>query len=165
MAIAPTSPNVDAFLTVYFLGTETSHQIHYWLGVRDNDYVIGDFIWTGIDYLGETWRFPGRGSRSGEIDLAGGKKTGFYQRAAYWRNDPMLQLFVLTGEKPRSPWHSQPALLKWNWTEKTKYTVRAATNCDEVELFLNNTFPLEERVVSHNLYFSDWNVDYESGRT
>jgi beta-galactosidase len=145
-----------------FLGTETSHQIHNWLGVRDNEYVIGDFIWTGIDYFGETGDLPNRGSRSGEIDLAGGKKAGFYQRAAYWRNDPVLQIFVLTGEKPKYPWLSQPALLKWNWPEKTNVTVRAATNCDEVELFLNNR-SLGKKAISHNLYSNDWNVDYNSG--
>jgi beta-galactosidase len=145
-----------------FLGTETSHQIHNWLGVRDNDYVIGDFIWTGIDYLGETGNLPNRGSMSGEIDIAGGKKTGFYQRAAYWRNDPVLQLFVLTGEKPKNPWQSQPALLKWNWPGKTTVTVRAATNCDEVELFLNNR-SLGRKAISHNLYSNDWSVDFKSG--
>jgi beta-galactosidase len=145
-----------------FLGTETSHQIHNWLGVRDNDYVIGDFIWTGIDYLGETENLPNRGSHSGEIDIAGGKKSSFYQRAAYWRNDPVLQLFVLTGKKPKNPWQSQPALLKWNWPEKTKVTVRAATNCDEVELFLNKR-SLGRKAISHNLYSNDWSVDYKSG--
>jgi beta-galactosidase len=145
-----------------FLGTETTHAVHNWLGVRDNDYVIGDFIWTGIDYLGETGSLPNRGSHAGEIDIAGGKKTGFYQRAAYWRNDPVLQLFVLTGEKPGNAWQSQPALLKWNWPEKTNVTVRAATNCDEVELFLNNR-SLGKKAVSHNLYSNDWSVDYMPG--
>src|SRR5664279_349858 len=56
-----------------FLGTETTHALHNWLGVRDNDYVIGDFLWSGIDYLGEAGPFPRRGSSSGIIDLAGGK--------------------------------------------------------------------------------------------
>jgi len=144
------------------LGTETNHQIHYWLGVRDNDYVIGDFIWTGIDYLGETSKFPGRGSMSGEIDLSGGKKTSFYQRAAYWRNDPVLQLFVLTGEKAKNPWQSPPAFLKWNWSDTAHLIVRAATNCDEVELFLNNR-SLGRKAISHNLYSNDWSVEYKSG--
>ncbi len=145
-----------------FLGTETTHHIRNWLGVRDNDYVIGDFIWTGIDYLGETGVLPNRGSHAGEIDIAGGKKTGFYQRAAYWRNDPVLQLFVLTGEKPKNAWQSPPALLKWNYPEKTNVTVRVASNCDEVELFLNNR-SLGKNAISHNLYSNDWSVDYKSG--
>jgi len=155
-------PEHRRFPNRLFLGTETTHQLNYWLGVRDNDYVIGDFIWTGIDYFGETWNFPGRGSMSGDIDISGGKKTSFYQRAAYWRNDPVLQLFVLTGEKAKNPWQSQPAFLKWNWTDKTNVTVRAATNCDEVELFLNNR-SLGRKAVSHNLYSNDWIVDYHSG--
>lgn len=145
-----------------FLGTETTHAVHYWLGVRDNDYVIGDFIWTGIDYLGESGAYPRRGSRSGDIDLAGGKKPGFYQRSAYWREDPVLQLVVLTGERPQNAWQTQPALLKWNWPDTAKVTVRTATNCDEVELFLNKK-SLGKKTISENLYFGEWNIGFKPG--
>ena len=79
-----------------------------------------------------------------------------------WRNDPVLQLFVLTDEKPENAWQSQPALLKWNWPEKTIVTVRAATNCDEVELFLNN-HSLGRKTISDSLYSKDWSVNYKSG--
>jgi beta-galactosidase len=145
-----------------FLGTETTHALHNWLGVRDNDYVIGDFIWAGIDYLGEAGPFPRRGSSSGNIDLAGGKKAGFYQRAAYWRNDPVLQLFVFTGERPQNPWQQNPALLKWNWPDTATRTVRAATNCDEVELFLNKK-SIGRKAISPDLYFGDWTVAFQAG--
>lgn len=155
-------PEHRRFPNRLFLGTETTHAVHYWLGVRDNDYVIGDFIWTGIDYLGESGPYPRRGSRSGIIDLAGGKKSGFYQRAAYWRTDPTLQLFVFTGERPQNPWQGQPALLKWNWPDTAKLTVRAATNCDEVELFLNKK-SLGKKPVNPNQYVADWNVPYAPG--
>jgi beta-galactosidase len=144
------------------LGTETSSGIHYWLGVRDHDYVIGDFIWTGIDYLGETRKFPRRGNESGFLDLAAGKKPGFYQRAAYWRDDPVLQIFVLTGEKPELAWRAAPAVFKWNWPTNAQFTVRAVANCDEVELFLNNQ-SLGRHAVSHNVYASDWSVPYTPG--
>jgi beta-galactosidase len=144
------------------LGTETSSGIHYWLGVRDHDYVIGDFIWTGIDYLGETRKFPRRGNESGFLDLAAGKKPGFYQRAAYWRDDPVLQIFVLTGEKPELAWRAAPAVFKWNWPTNAQLTVRAVANCDEVELFLNNQ-SLGRHAVSHNVYASDWSVPYTPG--
>jgi len=49
------------------LGTETGTAIHYWLGVRNNDYVIGEFIWTGIDYLGESGTYPRRGMGRGSL--------------------------------------------------------------------------------------------------
>ena len=145
-----------------FLGTETTHALHNWLGVRDNDYVIGDFIWTGIDYLGEAGAFPRRGSSAGDIDISGGKKSGFYQRAAYWRSEPVLQLFVFTGERPQNAWQNQPALLKWNWPDTATLTVRTATNCDEVELFLNKK-SIGRKAVSHDLYFADWKVAFQPG--
>ena len=136
--------------------------MHNWLGVRDNDYVIGDFIWTGIDYLGETGALPGRGSSAGEIDLAGGKKSSFYQRAAYWQEAPVLQIFTLTGELPNYEWRTLPAKLSWNFAKDSMQTVRTATNCDEVELFLNN-HSLGRKAVSHNTYFNDWKVSYQTG--
>ncbi|MFZ0828348.1 MAG: glycoside hydrolase family 2 TIM barrel-domain containing protein [Verrucomicrobiia bacterium] len=144
------------------LGTETSSGLHYWLGVRDHDYVIGDFIWTGIDYLGEAHRFPRRGNDSGFLDLAGGEKPGFYQRAAYWRGDPVLQIFVLTGEKPELAWRAAPAVFKWNWPTNSQITVRAAANCDEVELFLNHQ-SLGRHAVSQDVYASDWIVPFVPG--
>ena len=155
-------PERRRFPNRIFLGTETTHALHNWLGVRDNDYVIGDFIWTGIDYLGETGALPQRGSSAGEIDIAGGKKPGFYQRAAYWQEAPVLQIFTLTGEAPQNAWRTQPAKLSWNFTKDSIYTVRAATNCDEVELFLNN-HSLGRKAISHNIYFGDWKVAYKPG--
>jgi beta-galactosidase len=156
------APDRERFPHRLFLGTETSDQVYNWLGVRNNDYVIGDFIWTGIDYLGESFKAPRRGNDSGFLDLAGGRKPSFYQRAAYWRDDPVLQLFVLTDEKPEHAWRPAPALIKWNWPAGAQVTVRAATNCDEVELFLNDR-SLGRHAVSRDAYASDWHVPYAPG--
>ena len=156
------APEHERFPHRLMLGTETSNQVHNWLGVRDHDYVIGEFIWTGLDYLGESHRFPRRGATSGFLDLAGGKKPEFYRRAAYWREDPVLQLSVLTGEKPDREWRATPALIKWNWPAGATLTVRAVTNCDEVELFLNAR-SLGRHAVSHEVYASEWMVPYAPG--
>ncbi len=156
------APERERFPHRLMLGTETSNQVHNWLGVRDHDYVIGEFIWTGIDYLGESHAFPLRGSSSGFLDIAGGKKSEFFRRAAYWRDDPVVQIVVLTGEKSDRPWRPEPALLKWNWPAAAQLTVRAVTNCDEVELFLNDR-SLGRHPVSHDLYASDWNVPFAPG--
>jgi beta-galactosidase len=144
------------------LGTETTCGLPYWLGVRDHDYVIGDFIWTGIDYLGEAHQFPERGSQAGFLDLAGGKKTDFFQRAAYWRAEPVLQLMVLAGDKAEIDWRPATATIKWNWPTNSQFSVRAVANCDEVELFLNQR-SLGRHAVSHDVYASDWTVAYEPG--
>ena len=156
------APEHERFPHRLMLGTETSNQVHNWLGVRDHDYVIGEFLWTGIDYLGESHQFPRRGATSGFLDIAGGRKPEFYRRASYWRDDPVLQLSVLTGEKPDREWRATPALIKWNWPAGAQLTVRAVTNCDEVELFLNE-HSLGRHTVSHEIYASEWTVPFAPG--
>jgi beta-galactosidase len=156
------APERERFPHRLCLGTETSNQVRNWLGVRNHDYVIGEFIWTGIDYLGEAHQFPRRGSDSGFLDLAGGRKPEFYRRSAYWRNDPVLQLSVTTGEKPEFAWRPAPAFVKWNWPVGAELTVRAVTNGDEVELFLNDR-SLGRHAVSHDVDTSDWTVPYAPG--
>ena len=48
-----------------------------WRYTVSHDFVAGDYLWTGIDYLGET-RWPSRGAASGPIDMAGVRKDTFY---------------------------------------------------------------------------------------
>ena len=86
------------------------------------DYVIGDFMWTGIDYYGESWRWPSRGASSGYLDNCGFPKDGYYFFKSIWTEDPTLHL-----------------LPHWNLTgrEGQVVPVVAYTNCDTVELFLN----------------------------
>src|ERR1035438_1485831 len=63
-----------------------------WRFVRTYDYVAGDFMWTGIDHIGEA-RWPSKGSSSGVIDTCGFKKDGFYFYQSQWTTAPMLNLF------------------------------------------------------------------------
>ncbi len=63
-----------------------------WRFTRTYDYVAGDFMWTGIDYLGET-RWPHRSASFGVIDLCGFPKDGYYFYQSQWSNQPMLHLF------------------------------------------------------------------------
>jgi beta-galactosidase len=147
-----------------FLGTETSTEIHNWLGVRNHDYVIGEFIWTGFDYLGESRSYPRRGNESGFLDLAAGKKPGFYQRAAYWRDDPALNVSVLSGTNSGNlmPRRGGSAFSTWNWEAGIQVIVHAAANCDEVELFLN-AHSLGRHAVSRDEYATTWRVSYAPG--
>ncbi|MGB6199208.1 MAG: DUF4982 domain-containing protein, partial [Candidatus Acidiferrales bacterium] len=92
-----------------------------WKFVGTYDYVAGDFMWTGIDYLGEAF-WPSKGSSSGVIDTCGFKKDGFYFYQSQWTAAPMVRLFP-----------------HWNWAGKEGQfiPVTCYTNCDTVELFLN----------------------------
>lgn len=86
------------------------------------DYVIGDFMWTGIDYYGESWRWPSRGASSGYLDNCGFPKDGYYFFKSIWTEEPTLHL-----------------LPHWNLQGREGQVVPVVcyTNCDTVELFLN----------------------------
>jgi len=138
-----------------------------WKFVAVHDYVIGDFMWTGIDYLGEA-RWPGKGSGSGEIDMINQPKDGYYFYQSQWTTQPVLHL-----------------LPNWNWAgrEGQIIPVLAYTNCDTVELFVNGKsygiktqeFPRQGNSGGWNRYAKtpvnsttadlhlSWDVAYEPG--
>ncbi|MES1198253.1 MAG: glycoside hydrolase family 2 TIM barrel-domain containing protein, partial [Chitinophagaceae bacterium] len=58
-----------------------------WKFVSNHDYVIGDFMWTGFDYLGEA-RWPNKNASSGVIDLCGFPKDGYYFYQSQWTEKP-----------------------------------------------------------------------------
>jgi beta-galactosidase len=92
-----------------------------WKFVSTYDYVSGDFMWTGIDYLGES-NWPRKANTSGVIDTCGFEKDTWYFCQSQWTDKPMLHIFP-----------------HWNWPGKEgEYVpVLCYTNCDSVELFLN----------------------------
>jgi beta-galactosidase len=107
-----------------------------------HDYVIGDFMWTGIDYLGEA-RWPAKSSSSGVIDLCGFPKDSYYFYKSQWTNKPVLHL-----------------LPHWNWSghEGHVIPVIAYTNCDSVELFLNGkSFGMKSYVFPQQGHAGAWN--------
>jgi beta-galactosidase len=89
--------------------------------IQTYNYVSGDFIWTGIDYLGEA-RWPAKIASSGALDTCGFPKDAYYFYQSRWTTEPVLHLFP-----------------HWNWAgrEGKVITVTCYTNCDTVELFLN----------------------------
>ena len=138
-----------------------------WRYTASRDFVAGDFLWTGIDYLGET-RWPSRGSSSGPIDSAGFEKDTFYYFRSIW-NAQAVTLHLLP---------------HWNWQgdEGSFKRVIAYTNCEEVKLYINGRyvgrrgydFPnvgalkawndraKDTQPTTHDLHLS-WDVPYEPG--
>ena len=139
-----------------------------WKFVRTNDYVSGDFMWTGIDYLGEAF-WPARSASFGVLDTCGFPKDGYYFYQSQWTSDPVLHLFP-----------------HWNWPgrEGQIIPVMCYTNCDTVELIVNGKsfgtkgyefpqqgmfedyghYPPRARVLrtTSDLHLS-WDVPYEAG--
>jgi beta-galactosidase len=92
----------------------------------DNEFVLGEFVWTGFDYLGEPTPYnegtPARSSYFGIVDLAGLKKDRFYLYQSKWSETPVLHL-----------------LPHWNWHDRLgqNVPVYCYTNYPKAELFVN----------------------------
>ena len=94
-----------------------------WDVVKHNDFVGGQFIWTGFDYIGEPtpYAYPARSSYFGIIDLAGLPKDSYYMYQSEWTQKPVLHLFP-----------------HWNWLPGQTIDMWCYYNqADEVELFIN----------------------------
>ncbi|MGM0920358.1 MAG: glycoside hydrolase family 2 TIM barrel-domain containing protein [Bacillota bacterium] len=92
-----------------------------WKFTKMHDYVAGDFMWTGIDYLGES-RWPKKNASFAPLDLCAFPKDAYYFYQSQWTTEPMLHAFP-----------------HWNWEghEGKVIPVLCYTNCDSVELFVN----------------------------
>lgn len=122
----------------------------------DNAFVLGEFVWTGFDYLGEPTPYnegtPARSSYFGIVDLAGLKKDRFYLYQSKWSSTPVLHL-----------------LPHWNWPERVGQSVPVYcyTNYPKAELFVNGkSMGVKEKDKSNKYtrYRLMWdNVIYQPG--
>ncbi|MFH1086857.1 MAG: ATP-binding protein, partial [Chloroflexota bacterium] len=138
-----------------------------WKFTRMHDYVAGDFMWTGTDYLGEA-RWPSKNASSGVLDLCGFPKDGYYFYQSQWTRQPVFHLCP-----------------HWTWPgrEGQVIAVICYTNCESVELFLNgksygvkayalprppmrgrdwNPQPARVHLTTADLHLA-WDVPYEPG--
>lgn len=124
-----------------FIGSENRHSYQNWLAVKDNDYIAGQFLWTGIDYLGESrgvW--PKHGTYRGLLDMCGYETMMFYKRKSWWSEELTARLFTRPAkEKSEDPWEA--VYRKWNYSEGEQVEIRLYTNADSFELKVN-----EERI-------------------
>ena len=120
-----------------------------WDVVKHNDFVGGQFIWTGFDYIGEPtpYGFPARSSYFGIVDLAGFPKDTYYMYQSEWTDKQVLHLFP-----------------HWNWLDGQDIDMWCYyNNADEVELFINGRSQgVKAKKDSHD-YHLMWRVKFEPG--
>jgi len=120
------------------------------LALRASPWVAGEFVWTGFDYIGEPtpYGWPSRSSYFGIVDLAGFPKDRYYTYRSVWRTEPIVHL-----------------LPHWNWPglEGKSIPVWCITNCDAVELFLNDKSLGEKKLDRRNSLHVEWSVPYQPG--
>jgi beta-galactosidase len=124
-----------------------STQEETWKLVKKLNFVSGQYIWTGFDYLGEPtpYSWPARSSYFGIVDLAGFPKDAFFMYQSEWTNKPVLHLFP-----------------HWNWNAGQTIDVWAYTNCEEVELFLNGVSQGIQKKDGDKLHLV-WRLTYTPG--
>lgn len=144
------------------LGTETFMNLKNWLSVRDNPFVVGEFLWVGIDYLGEASSWPNRGWKYGLIDLAGFEKPTYYIRQAYWSDKPMVHIGVELKKKDNYPWQCFNIGSHWNFKKEEVDSVYVFSNCEEAELIQNGK-SLDRKPINGDTYNALWRVNYKDG--
>ncbi|WP_435166533.1 glycoside hydrolase family 2 TIM barrel-domain containing protein [Paenibacillus glycanilyticus] len=145
-------------------GSENGSSLQAWLAVRDNDAISGQFIWTGIDYLGEAKGWPVRVAGAGFMDTAGFKKTSYYYRQSLWSGKPVVFLAAIKAEDPEKGsrrWTG--GVPHWNWEAGEQLKVSCHTNCEEVELLLNGrSLGVKKLADAPELYLT-WETAFEEG--
>jgi beta-galactosidase len=155
-----------------------------WMNVIDHAYVIGDFVWTAFDYLGEAsigWRgywqeqsfYPWNLAYCGDIDVCGWKRPQSYYRDALWKDNqvsvfvrPPRPSFDLNPKRqPWSKWHWNDVVANWNWQghENEPLEVTVYSSCEEVELFLNKKSLGKKPTNRSTAYLATWEVPYHFG--
>lgn len=159
-----------------------------WKLVQENNYVIGDFVWTAMDYLGEAgigrtyysgetpgenWdndMFPWHGAYCGDIDLIGNRKPISHYRSMLYNNNEKLYMAVREPEpeplKIKETWWSVwPTWESWNWKgfEGRKLQVEVYSKYPKVKLYLNNNLIGEQNISKDNEFKAIFSVSFNAG--
>ncbi|MGY8908512.1 MAG: sugar-binding domain-containing protein [Flavobacteriales bacterium] len=145
-------------------GSENRHDMDAWLSVKNNDYIFGQFLWTGIDYLGESRSWPSRGFNSGLVDFLGQIKPRGYFRQSLWSNKPMVYLGTYISNNKKDEELSKDAWPIWNYEEGQTIRLVCYTNTAKVRLELNGTIVGEEKKYNEKNGIIYWDIPFKSGK-
>ena len=155
--------------------------LKYWAAVEEHPYVIGDFVWTAMDYLGEAglahaiWSgednpffmpWPWIGSWSGDLDLCGFKKAPSFYRDVVWGCSELEMLVhepIPEGRHEVLSWWAWPREeVSWNWAGDEGHPLQVAvySRCETVRLELNGEIIGEQPVADLKAVFE---VPYAEG--
>lgn len=166
-------------------GSENRHDMAAWKATRDKEFIFGQFLWTGIDYLGESGRWPTRGFYSGLLDFGGFIKPRGYFRQSLWSDKPMAYLgtYPTPGRGSRSQSKdvrsqqeegdvsnyvervpSMDAWSIWNYQKGQSIRVVCYTNADKAKLLLNGAEVGETKDYDDNSGIIYWDIPYSAGK-
>jgi beta-galactosidase len=156
------------------IGTENQMGRQVWLWLRDNAPYAGQFLWSGIDYIGEAGRWPNTTAGSGLLYRTGVMKPMAYERQSWWSDKPMVHITrrVAPQARPETDPGYEPTrritqVLFDDWTpantEPHTEHVEVYSNCAEVDLLLNGK-SLGAKPLNKDASPRVWQVAYEPGK-
>lgn len=139
-----------------------------WIDVLENKHNMGLFLWVGIDYLGESRKYPKLGSDCGLLDIAGFRNESSYLYEAFWSDKPVVRIAVYDGKaddfSTSGRWGSPPMKATWNLEKDKVYDLVTYTNCESVDLYVNGRKIGNKKLEDFNNWIMKWrNVAYEPG--
>src|SRR5690606_29000650 len=143
-------------------GSENGQSLEAWKAVVDNDFVFGQFLWTGFDYLGESGAWPSRGFYTGLVDFAGNIKPRGYFRESLWKDEPFI--YAGTYISRRDDWLSIDAWPLWNYKNGQKVRVVCYTNTSHARLELNGELVGQTKPYDENSGVIHWDIPYAPGK-
>jgi beta-galactosidase len=160
------------------IGTENTHDRNQWVAMRDHPEYSGQFLWTGVDYLGEAGQWPIIDAPFGLIDRIGVPHARGYERESWWVKTPNVHIArriaaddptaVDPGYEPVPLRFQQTLYLDWSprgmakdGAQRTE-TVEVYSNCEETELFLNG-ISLGKQPIHADASPLIWKVPFAAG--
>ena len=175
-------PDHEAFPSRIMAGTESVPQEAFenWQEVKKNPWVIGDFVWTGMDYLGEAGignalfagekpGWPWFNANCGDIDICGFKKPQSYFRDVVWGMSNLemaVHAPIPQGKTENvSFWGWPDERQSWTWPGEEGKSMQVAvySTHQKVRLMLNKTLVGEQTIDQDSTMTAHFNVQYEPG--
>lgn len=144
-------------------GSENRSDYYAWTAVRDNDFIFGQFIWTGADYLGESGRWPSRGLNTGLLDFCSFTKPRGHFRASLWCDNPVAYIGTYPTPRPPHDWVSIDAPDLWNYDDGQSIRVVCYTNAPQARLLLNGQLVGEMKPYDMTSGVIYWDIPYSPG--
>ena len=149
----------DAHPEKAIIGTENTHDVQSWLMLRDDPSLCGQFLWAGIDYLGEA-AWPQVMWSTSLLDVTGGVKPAGLQRASWWTKEPMVAFARHADNNGAGPLVSD-----WTPADMDTYdqaVIEVYSNCQEVDVWINGE-PQGRKPMPDNARPAVYNVNYNQG--
>lgn len=140
-------------------GSENGSGIDAWYAVKNKEFIFGQFIWTGTDYLGESGAWPSRGLNTGLLNFGSFAKPRGHFRASLWSEKPVTYI----GTYPKNRHLSADAPDIWNYDPGQEIRVVCYTNAPQARLLLDGKVVGEMKPYDEKTGIIHWDIPYQAG--